>query len=130
LLSGGIMKPKRWQDWVNIILGAWMVASPWVLNFTENVVASRSAWALGVAILLFAAIAVYMPKAWEEAVNIILGICLLLSPWVLAFTELENATANAAIVGILVVAFGVWAMLSDTDFQKWRAEHRGAHGIR
>lgn len=124
------MKPKRWQDWVNIILGAWMVASPWVLNFTDNLVASRSAWVLGAAILLFAAIAVYMPKAWEEAVNIILGICLLLSPWVLGFTEHENATANAAIVGILVVAFGVWAMLRDTDFQKWRAEHRGAPGTR
>lgn len=124
------MKPKRWQDWVNVILGAWMVASPWVLDFADNVVASRSAWALGAAIVLFAGIAVYMPKAWEEAVNIVLGLCLLLSPWVLAFTEHETATVNAAIVGILVVAFGVWAMVGDTDFQKWRDAHRGAHGTR
>lgn len=124
------MKPKRWQDWVNIILGAWTVASPWVLGFTDNLVASRSAWALGAAIVLFAGIAVYIPKAWEEAANIILGLCLLASPWVLGFAEQATATTNAVIVGILVVAFGVWAMVLDTDFKKWRDEHRRAPGIR
>src|SRR5688572_16400698 len=112
------MKPRRWQDWVNVILGAWLVASPWVLDFTDNVVSSRSAWALGAAIVVFAGIAVYVPKAWEEAVNIILGICLMVSPLVLAFTENAAATANAAVVGILVVAFGAWAMVRDTDFRK------------
>lgn len=122
------MKPKRWQDWVNMILGAWMLSSPWVLNFADNLVATRSALVLGAAILVFAGIAVYMPKAWEEAANIILGICLVLSPWVLAFTDHANATANAVVVGILVVALGAWAMISDTDFQKWRDTHRGAPG--
>ena len=122
------MKPRRWQDWVNVILGAWLVASPWLLGFGDNIVASRSAWALGAAIVLFAGIAVYMPKAWEEAVNIILGVCLLVSPWVLAFTEHAAATANAAVIGILVVALGVWAMVRDTDLQKWRGQHRGPQG--
>ncbi|HEY0938568.1 MAG TPA: SPW repeat protein [Steroidobacter sp.] len=122
------MKPRRWQDWVNVILGAWLVASPWALGFADNVLAARSAWVLGAAVVVFAGIAVYMPKAWEEAVNIILGICLLISPWVLGFIEQANATANAVMVGILVVALGAWAMVRDTDFQKWKDQHRGAHG--
>jgi drug/metabolite transporter superfamily protein YnfA len=117
------MKPRRWQDWGNVILGAWLVASPWVLSFTDNAVASRSSWVLGAAIVLFAGIAMYMPKAWEEAVTILLGLCLLLSPWVLQFTEQQAAIANAALVGILVVALGIWAMALDTDFKKWWDQH-------
>lgn len=122
------MKSQRWQDWVNVILGAWLVISPWVLNFADNEVAARTAWALGAAIAVFAGIAVYMPKAWEEAVNILLGLGVLASPWALAFADHPIATTNAAIVGVLVVAFGIWAMLRDTDFQKWRDQHRQASG--
>lgn len=67
------MKPKRWQDWGLVILGAWMVISPWALDFADQQVAARSAWLLGAAIVVFAGIAVYMPQAWEEAVNILLA---------------------------------------------------------
>lgn len=124
------MKPKRWQDWGNVILGAWMVLSPWALGFTDSQDAARSAWVLGAAIVVFAGIAVYMPKAWEEAVNIILGICLMTSPWALGIADRSTITANAAIIGILVVALGIWAMLQDTDFRKWRDQRRQAAGTR
>jgi hypothetical protein len=119
------MKPRRWQDWVNVLLGVWLVASPWALSFTDNAVASRTSWVLGAAIVVFAGIAAYMPKAWEEAVSALLGLCTLLSPFVLGFSEHAAATANAVIVGILVGALGVWAMARDTDFQKWWNERQG-----
>jgi len=125
------MALKRWQDWVNVILGAWMVASPWILGFAAGEsLAAQSAWILGAAIVVFAGIAVYMHKAWEEALNIILGICLVASPWALGFADQRTPTTNAVIVGLLVTAFGVWSMLMDTSVQKWWHEHYGAHGTR
>lgn len=48
----------EWEEWVNLVLGAWLVISPWVLQFTTNqsamwthvviglLVAAMSAWAV------------------------------------------------------------------------------------
>jgi hypothetical protein len=114
------MRLKRWQDWSNAVLGLWMVASPSVLGFAAaGNPATRIAWILGLAIVVFAGIAVYMPKAWEEALNIILGICLLASPWALGYSDQARPATNAMIVGLLVTVLAVWAMLMDTAVQKW-----------
>ena len=85
----------------------------------SNSAATRVAWVLGLAIVVFAGIAVYMPKAWEEALNVILGICLLASPWGLGYSDQARPTTNAVVVGLLVTALAVWAMLKDTAIQKW-----------
>jgi len=69
-------------------------------------------------------------KAWEEALTIILGICLFVSPWVLGFADQMTPATNAVVVGLLVTAFGVWAMLMDTAVRKWWHEHYGTHGTR
>jgi len=125
------MALKRWQDWVNVILGLWMVASPWMLGFAAGEsIAAPSAWILGAAIVVFAGVAVYMHKAWEEALTIILGICLFASPWVLGFADQMTPATNAVVVGLLVTAFGVWAMLMDTAVRKWWHDHYPTHGTR
>jgi SPW repeat len=119
------MATKRWQDWVNGILGLWMFVSPWMVGFAEgNNPAARTAWLLGAAIIVFAGIAVYMPKAWEEALNIILGLCLLASPWALSYTDQPKPTSNAVLIGLLVTLFAVWAMVMDTRVQKWWHDRR------
>ena len=117
------MQPKRWQFWANGILGMWMFASPWILAFSMGGgTAARTAWFLGAAIVLFTGLAVYLPKTWDEAINIVLGICLLASPWALSYTDQTRATTNAATIGLLVTAFGIWAMLEETKIQKWWRE--------
>jgi SPW repeat len=114
------MRLKRWQDSINAVLGLWMMASPSILGFAATgSPATRVAWTLGLAIVVFAGIAVYMPKAWEEALNIILGICLLASPWALGYSDQTRPATNAMVVGLLVTVLAVWAMLMDTAVQKW-----------
>lgn len=114
------MTSRRWQDGLNALLGLWMLASPWILRFAApGSPATRTAWILGVAILVFAGIAVYMPKAWEEGINILLGLCLIVSPFALGYAGEARPATNALIVGALVVAFAIWAMLMDTTVQKW-----------
>jgi hypothetical protein len=121
---GGFVETKRWQDWLNVILGVWTVASPWVLDFVgDGTYAAPTAWILGAAIVIFAGSAVYMHKAWEEAISIILGICLFVSPWALGFADQRTPTTNAAIVGLFVTAFAVWAMVRETAVQKWWHDH-------
>jgi hypothetical protein len=108
------MNMKRWQDWANLALGAWMIISPWVFGFADpNNVTALSAWVLGAAVIVFASIAAYIPQAWEEGVKVLLGLGLIASPWVLDFAAQPTATSNAVVVGVLVAAFALWAMLSD-----------------
>jgi hypothetical protein len=122
------MKSMRWQDGINAVLGLWMFASPAILRFAlPGNPAMRAAWVLGLAIVVFAAIAMYIPKAWEEALNILLGVCLLASPWVLGYTDQGAPTRSAVVVGILVTGLAVWAMLRDAAVQKWWHDRRLPH---
>jgi hypothetical protein len=122
------MPTRRWQDGINAVLGLWMIASPSILGFAAaGSPATRAAWVLGLAIVVFAAVAVYIPQAWEEAVNILLGICLIASPWVVNYADQPRPTTNAVVVGILVTALAIWAMLSDAAVRKWWHDRRLPH---
>jgi len=112
------MREKRWQDWLNLLLGIWLFVSPWVIGFanTDNG-ASWNAWIIGVAIVVFSAIAVSLPQAWEEVINILLGIWLVVSSWVIGVVSRASET-NAVIVGLLVVLFAAWAMTMSRDWHR------------
>jgi hypothetical protein len=127
------MKPKRWQDWVNVVLGVWLVTSPWVLGFSEHDAAAVVAWVAGGAVVLFASVGAYMQEAWEEAITVILGVILMGAPWALDFADQLSATATLAVTGLLITVFAVWAMLRDIlrdDLGKLKEEHRQAPGTR
>lgn len=118
---------KRWQDAGNLLLGAWLLVSPWAIGYAAGMpVAAWNAVILGVAIVVFAAVAMYMPRVWEEGINMALGVWLIASPWVLGFAAEANMMMNAVIVGILVVALAAWAMLRDKTFEKWWHDHHHA----
>ncbi|HEY2863882.1 MAG TPA: SPW repeat protein [Casimicrobiaceae bacterium] len=104
------MVSRRWQDWINLLLGVWLFISPWAIGYSgSSSIAAWNAWVLGVAIVVFAAIAVSMPQLWEEVINIVLGVWMVISAWVLGFSSVRSAETNAVIVGVLVIIFAVWA---------------------
>jgi SPW repeat len=53
--KGKTMKPlKHWQDSVNLVRGAWLLLSPWVLGYSPIEVATVTAVITGAAILVLA----------------------------------------------------------------------------
>ncbi len=50
-LRGG---EKNVQDWINLVCGVLLFASPWGLRFTGDVMAARTAWIGGVISSLWA----------------------------------------------------------------------------
>ena len=112
------MKAKRWQDWLNLLIGIWLFISPWVIGFAgADSGASWNAWILGVAIVVFSAIAVSIPQAWEEVINILLGIWMVISSWAIGIAS-RAAETNAVIVGLLVILFAAWAMAMNRDWHR------------
>lgn len=92
----------RWQDWTNLMFGAWLFLSPWLLQYTTLGAASWNSFVFGVSIVVFAAWALFAPRVWEEWTNLILGLWLIIAPWVLGFSAQKLATWNLMVVGVVV----------------------------
>ena len=93
---------RRWQDWVNLLLGAWLFISPWFL-FNQGGYATDAYW-VGALIFLVSVWALAMPSAAAaEWSNILLGVGLFIAPWVLgaAYEPDWNAYLVGALVAIL-----------------------------
>lgn len=101
---------QRWQDWVGLVLGIWLFLSPWLLGYAAMQAAAGSAWVIGIATIVFFGIALAKPQPWEEWVNIVLAVLLVLAPFVLGFMDAGTAAWNHWIVGILIGGDAIWAL--------------------
>jgi hypothetical protein len=65
-----------------------------------------------------------VPKAWEEIINMLLGVWLVVSPFVLGFSNSTGIALHTVVVGILATAFAIWAMSNEQSFYKrWHSGH-------
>src|SRR3954470_17902595 len=104
-------RAQRWQDWVNLVLGAWLFFSPFFGVGGPEGPAAWNSFIFGMGIALFAALALADPQRWEEGVNFVIGVWLLLAPFALGFANQPGPTWNHVIVGLIVVAGALWALL-------------------
>ena len=107
------MTTRRWVDWVNVILGTWLIASSGLLTFPVDQGAALSTCSAGIAILILAGLAMKRSMIWLDALGVMVGVWLVLSSWVIGFNNSSSAATNALIVGILVIAYALWAMRLD-----------------
>ncbi len=100
---------RQWHDAVNVLLGLWLVISPWLLGYTAESMAAWNAWVPGVIIAVAAIAALTAFHEWEEWVNALLGVWLVISPWILGYAAVAAAMWNHVIVGIVCAALAIWA---------------------
>jgi hypothetical protein len=112
---------RQWQDAVNVVLGLWLIVSPWVLGYAMQTTPAWNAYVLGVIIAVAAIAALVAFHAWEEWVNVVLGIWLVVSPWILGFTTLTAALWNQVVVGIVVGALALWSTMTTRGGRPVRA---------
>ncbi len=93
---------KRWQDGVNLVLGLWLVVSPWVLAFSQNGAAMWNAVIVGAIFVVLSLLALSDAKPWEEWSELVVALWLLVSPWVLGYSAVGAAMWNAVIVAVIV----------------------------
>lgn len=118
-----MFKMKHWQDPLNLVLGLWLIASPWALAYQDEMTAMQNALFVGVLVVAMAAIELFKVQAWEEWTNFALGIWLAISPWLLGFSGVALATYNALIVGIAIAVLALWALGTDKDIGGWWTRH-------
>ncbi|NMM90694.1 hypothetical protein B2J88_41270 [Rhodococcus sp. SRB_17] len=110
---------KHWQDPVNALLGAWLALSPWVLGFQNQMAPTANGVVVGVALIAAALGAYFLPRAWEEWTEGVLGLWMVASPWVLGFSTNHIAMVNAVVSGIAVALLALWVLATDADYRPW-----------
>jgi hypothetical protein len=84
----------------NLILGGILFISPWLFRFPAGV-QSQNAYISGIVIVVLSIAALAAFAVWEEWLNLIVGLWLIVSPWVLKFTGTTAMHVELAI-GIVV----------------------------
>lgn len=109
------MNKQHWQDWVTGIVGAWLIVSPWALRLSlpKGMSTAPMTWTFvltGIVVLALAIAALAFFRLWEEGGEVIVGVWLIVSPWIMHFTASSAATVNAVIMGAIIVGAAAWTM--------------------
>jgi hypothetical protein len=102
---------NRWQDWIVLAFGVWLLCSPWWLEYftgspyTDQTAASWNSIISGLVVAYFAIWALTLPEKWEEWINLVLGLWLVASPWALGFDTYTIAKVNMLVVGGVIALF-------------------------
>jgi hypothetical protein len=98
-------------DVVNLILGMVLFFSPWAFDLSVGP-QWQTASIVGVVIALLSIAALAAFALWEEWLNLIAGLALIVAPWLLGFQNSDAMTIDVAI-GVVVAAlasFEVWTL--------------------
>ena len=113
------MKNQHWQDWVTLLLGLWVIVSPWTIKHVmagpgnPSGVPVAAMWdhnLVGVLVVVFAALALTGIEVWEEWVNVVLGAWLAISPWLFGFGGAAGLAWNGLLTGALIIVFSGWML--------------------
>ncbi|HUH48537.1 MAG TPA: SPW repeat protein [Mycoplana sp.] len=114
-----LMSGRRGQDLVTLLLAACLFLSPWVIGFVTDATPSWNAWIAGIVLGAFAIMTLSAFAEWEEWVNVVVGLWLIASPWLLGFMANTNAMWTHVILGICTAAVSAWAV--------WDYRHPHSH---
>lgn len=112
------MERQQWQPWLVGAVGLWLIASPYVLGvpFADEVQAGAFRWSFvgpGALVLLLAIGGLAAHQTWETGLAGVVGLWLLVSPWITGFSNSPAALLSAVGAGATIVTLGVWAMVTD-----------------
>ena len=115
-----IQQAWNWQDWLDMVAGLWLAVSPWILDFSDSgPAATQNALIVGIAIAVLSALTFLAYHIIEEWIDVVLGLWLIVSPWVLSASNDAVVVANFVIVGGIVLAL--------SGYEIWAARHGHPH---
>ncbi|MBF9029952.1 hypothetical protein HKCCE3408_06070 [Rhodobacterales bacterium HKCCE3408] len=114
------MERMHWQDGVTLVAGIVLVVALFVLNVSapEGQSLTLVTWnfvAVGALTAITALGALVAFKQWEEWIAMVLGGWMIISPWILGFSDIPLLMWTAVICGVVIVAMGLTVLISPDD---------------
>lgn len=106
---------RRYAFFINLILGLWLLVSPWVLGFTSMVTPMWSHIIVGVIIALLALWRALEPadesRVWASWAMAVLGLYSVISPWVFGYSATTRLVLSDVVAGIIIAALAIWTAM-------------------
>jgi len=104
---------EQWQDSVSVVLGLWLLFSPWLFGYAGAPAIAWTAYIVGIVIAVAAFAALVAFQKWEEWLKAVLGAWLIISPWVISYGGHQTAMWNHIVVGALVLILAIWSATTE-----------------
>ncbi len=109
---------RRWQDQLILLLGLWLFVSPWAFSYPLGSLEAVNAFVSGIVIVVLAAFDLYKTYFWAVVVNLLVGLWVAASPWVMEAAQQKSMMWNELIIGIAVFVLAVWELRTDPELHK------------
>ena len=109
-MAFGMDRKSEWHDWATLFFGILLFFCPWFFGFAGMEAAALNAWIGGALVVVLAILALRRFAEWEEWVMGAIGLWLVLSPWLLGFTDIVAGTWSAIVLGALIVISAAWKL--------------------
>ena len=110
-------------DVYEIVFGLFLLVSPWLFAYVSEK-ARIDIWASGAAIAAISIAAIVVFSNWEEWLNLLLGVWLIISPWLLGFMH-TKAMHVSILIGAMVAfvaALELWLVHYEPDYGSERPQ--------
>jgi SPW repeat len=100
----------RTASGINILLGIWLIVSPWVFDYSGRAPVLNSVY-VGALVALLAAfrLATLRRSAGLSAINLILALWTIASPWACGYSANDGAVRNNLLLGIAMATLSCWS---------------------
>ncbi|MBU6455967.1 MAG: SPW repeat protein [Bradyrhizobium sp.] len=116
-------------DCYAVAFGLFLFASPWLFAYVSEKVRIEI-WVSGAAVAAIAIAAIVAFSDWEEWLNLLLGIWLVISPWVIGFVH-TKAMHVSILIGTMVAFIAgleLWLTHFEPNYGSERSEQSAPQG--
>jgi hypothetical protein len=106
---------RRWQDQVILLLGIWLVISPFAFGYPGGSAAAINAIIAGAIMAALAAFDLYKTYVWAVLINLVVGVWTAVSPWLVGVVRDKAMATSLLAVGIATVVLGLWELRTDPE---------------
>ena len=107
--------PTRFHAPLDYIVGAVLIAAPWIFQFSDIGAATAVSMVLGVGLIAYSLVTNYELGVWKVApmavhnlIDIVAGALLAASPWLFGYSdEAANAWVPFVVIGVAAVFLGL-----------------------
>jgi hypothetical protein len=108
---------------INVLLGCWLIASPWIFGYTPDASAFWNSICAGAIVALLAAGRFSSPRSsvGSSWLNLLLGLWTIASPWIYGYAANGAAMWDCIAVGIVIAVLASWSGRATVNDQHTQA---------
>ena len=108
-----LLKHQLWEDGASMIIGLLVVLSPWLSDVTTSAAMMTATGFVGVLIVAMAGLETVSLRRWEEVIESLCGVWLIVSPFIFGYGGGLRSWHIA--LGVLVVLLALFELWQDWD---------------